>query len=183
MIHVDPNISNLFADIMAASSSHLNWLIVRNHNAFLLKKTNIPKPFSTVRTATQCVRLVLLLWPIPVFVQEPGNLMNVSSFRYSGLVHKKTVGIVPAADKKGFTLVYKKRKNTNKPAKNVAKITFKAGPRRSLSKLRKHLTTQKYRKDLTKAALRRASAVMRSQKVAVSKKAAPKAAAAPKKAE
>lgn len=46
----------------------------------------------------------------------------MSSFRYSGLVHNKTVGIVPAADKKGFTLVYKKKHNPNKPAKNVAKV-------------------------------------------------------------
>lgn len=31
-----------------ASSSHLNWLIIRNNNAFLLKKRDIKKPFSTV---------------------------------------------------------------------------------------------------------------------------------------
>lgn len=97
--------------------------------------------------------------------------MNVSSYRYSGLVHKKSVGIV-AADKKGFTLVYKKAKNVNLPAKNVAKVTFKAGPRRSLGKLKKQLNNMKYRKDLTKAALRRASAIMRSQKVAAKKPAA-----------
>ena len=144
---------------MAASSSHLNWLIVRQHNAFQLKKTNIPKPFSS----------------------EPGNLMNVSSFRYSGLVHKKTVNVVPA-DKKGFTLVYKKTKNVNKPAQNTAKIIFKAGPRRSLGKLKKQLTNMKYRKDLTKAALRRASAILRSQKVAA-KKPAPAKVGATKKAE
>lgn len=33
---------------MAASSSHLNWLVVRQWNAFQIKKTNIPKPFSKV---------------------------------------------------------------------------------------------------------------------------------------
>ena len=31
-----------------ATSSHLNWLIVRDHNAFMLKQRNIPKPFSKV---------------------------------------------------------------------------------------------------------------------------------------
>lgn len=112
-------------------------------------------------------------------LQEPGNLMNVSSYRYSGLVHKKSVNIV-AADKKGFTVVYKKTRNVNKPAKNVAKVTFKSGPRRSLGKLKKQLTSMKYRKDLTKAALRRASAIMQSQKIAA--KPAAKAGAA-KKAE
>lgn len=30
------------------ASPDLNWLIVRNNNAYLLKKRNIKKPFSTV---------------------------------------------------------------------------------------------------------------------------------------
>lgn len=33
---------------MATSSSHLNWLVVRQWNAFQVKKTNIAKPFSKV---------------------------------------------------------------------------------------------------------------------------------------
>jgi len=70
-------------------SAHLTWLIIRNNNAYLLKKRNIKKPFST----------------------EANNLTNLSSFRYSGLIHKKSVGIVPAPDK-GFTVVYKKSRAT-----------------------------------------------------------------------
>lgn len=35
---------------MAAVSADLSWLIIRNNNAHLLKKRNIKKPFSTVRT-------------------------------------------------------------------------------------------------------------------------------------
>lgn len=31
-----------------ATSSHLNWLIVRDQNAFLIKRRNIKKPFSKV---------------------------------------------------------------------------------------------------------------------------------------
>ncbi|GAB0093877.1 60S ribosomal protein L28 [Sergentomyia squamirostris] len=131
-----------------ATSSHLNWLIVRNCNSHLLKKRDIPKPFST----------------------ERNNLTNLSSFKYSGLVHHKTVAVVPA-DKKGFTVVYKKKKYQNKPAKSLVKVTMKSGPRRSLHKLKKMLGAQKYRKDLTKAALRRASAVLRSQKPTAAKKA------------
>ncbi|XP_055683984.1 60S ribosomal protein L28 [Lutzomyia longipalpis] len=131
-----------------ASSSHLNWLIVRNCNAYLLKKRDIPKPFST----------------------ERNNLTNLSSFRYSGLVHHKTLAVLPA-DKKGFTVVYKKKNCENKPAKSSVKVTMKSGPRRSLYKLKKTLKAQRYRKDLTKAALRRASAVLRSQKPTNPKKA------------
>jgi len=124
-----------------ATSSHLNWLIIRDNHSFLLKKRDIKKPFST----------------------EPNNLTNVSSFRYSGLVHKKTLGVVPASEN-GFTVVMKKRKASQCPAKNTVKVTMKAGPRRSLKKLRNLLTGLKYRKDLTQAAVRRASAVLRSQK-------------------
>ncbi|XP_055844417.1 60S ribosomal protein L28 [Episyrphus balteatus] len=131
---------------MATSSSHLNWLIVRNNNAFLLKKTDIKKPFST----------------------EPNNLTNISSYRYSGLVHKKTLGVIPA--KKGFTVCMKKGKYQNRPSKNSVRVTMKAGPRRSLKKLRNLLTGNKYRSDLKQAALRKASAILRSQKPAPVKK-------------
>ncbi|XP_055911513.1 60S ribosomal protein L28 [Eupeodes corollae] len=132
---------------MATSSSHLNWLIIRNNNAFLLKKTDVKKPFST----------------------EPNNLTNISSYRYSGLVHKKTLGVVPA--KKGFTVVMKKGKHQNRPSKNTVRVTMKAGPRRSLKKLRNLITGSKYRSDLKQAALRKASAILRSQKPAPVKKA------------
>ncbi|XP_012287371.1 60S ribosomal protein L28 [Orussus abietinus] len=130
-------------------SSHLNWMIIRNNNAFLLKKRNINKPFST----------------------EPNNLTNLSSYRYSGLIHRKSVGIVDTPDKKGFTVVYKKAKCVNKPAKAIVRTEMKAGARRSLYKLRTLLGRNKYRVDLTKAALRRASAVLRSLKPLPAKKA------------
>ncbi|XP_055376943.1 60S ribosomal protein L28 [Condylostylus longicornis] len=132
-----------------STSSHLNWLIIRNHNSFMLKKRDVKKPFST----------------------EPNNLTNLSSYRYSGLVHKKTIAVVPASDKKGFTVITKKGKYQNRPSKNSVSVTFKAGPRRSLKKLRKYLLHNKYRYDLKQAALRRASAVLRSQKPRASKKA------------
>lgn len=83
------------------------------------------------------------------FLQEPNNLTNVSSYRYSGIVHKKTLGIVPAADKKGFAVVLKKGKYAQRPAKSTVRVNMKAGPKRSLKKLRNLLTGSKYRKDLT----------------------------------
>ncbi|GLV33641.1 Actin-related protein 3 [Carabus blaptoides fortunei] len=123
-------------------SAHLSWMILRNNNAFLLKKRNISKPFST----------------------EPSNLANLNSFRYNGLIHKKTVGIVEPKDKKGFTVVYKKANKQNKPRRATITRTMKSGPRRSLYKLRRLMDKNSYRKDLTKVALRRASAILRSQK-------------------
>lgn len=127
--------------------------------------------------------------------QECNNLTNQSSYRYSGLVHRKNVGIVDNPDKKGFSVVYKKAKAVNKPAKATVRSTMKAGARRSLYKLKTLLTKNKYRVDLTKvcesivtnssnsilglmlsteyvlqAALRRASAVLQSQKPLPAKK-------------
>lgn len=46
---------------------------------------------------------VFVLW------QEPNNLKARNSFRFNGLVHKKTVGVQPAADGKGVVVVLKKR--------------------------------------------------------------------------
>lgn len=43
-----------------ATSSHLNWLIIRNNNAFLLKKRDVKKPFSTVSEDSS--QYSLLIW-------------------------------------------------------------------------------------------------------------------------
>ncbi|XP_039286513.1 60S ribosomal protein L28-like [Nilaparvata lugens] len=123
-------------------SAHLTWMIIRGNNSYLLKKRNINKPFST----------------------EPNNLLNVASFRYNGLIHRKSVGIEAPADKKGFTVVTKRAKKHHKPGKSLVKTTMKSGPARSLLKLRRMLKKTHYRTDLTKAALRRASAILKSQK-------------------
>jgi len=79
------------------------------------------------------------------------------------------VGIEPAADGKGLVLVNKKTKFLNKPSKNLNKATIKHGARRSLRSV-KNFFTSNYRNDLKMAALRRASAVLRSQRVIQVKK-------------
>ncbi|CAH2088015.1 unnamed protein product [Euphydryas editha] len=135
-------------------SSHLNWMIIRNNNAFLVKKRNIKKPFS----------------------KEPNNVTNLNAYRYNGLIHKKAIGVVENPNRKGFTVVYKKAKATNKPAKNLIRRPFKAGARRSLHKVKRLIRANNYRTDLAKATLRRASAILRSQRPIKEKK--PKAAPA-----
>ncbi len=122
-------------------SSDVAWAIVRNNSAYLLKKRGCPKPFST----------------------DPMNLTNKNSKRYNGFVNTKAVGIAPAADNKGFTVTTKTTK-TNRPGKNSKTVTMKAGPRRSLHKVKAMINKQRYRKDLSKAALRRAAVIVRSQK-------------------
>merc|ERR1739845_337728 len=78
------------------------------------------------------------------FSTDPMNLTNKHSMRHTG-----------TANKKG---------NANKPGKNRQTVTMKAGPRRSLHKVKALVVKQRYRKDLSKAALRRAAVIIRSQK-------------------
>lgn len=47
--------------------------------------------------------------PSPASLQEPNNLKARNSFRYNGLIHRKTVGVEPAADGKGVVVVMKRR--------------------------------------------------------------------------
>ena len=74
-----------FLAVSSIMSSEIAWAITRNNSAFLLKKRNCPKPFST----------------------DPMNLTNKHSQRYTGLVNKKAVAVAPAADNKGFTVTIK----------------------------------------------------------------------------
>ena len=82
-------------------SSDIAWAITRNNSAFLLKKRNCPKPFST----------------------DPMNLTNKHSQRYVGLVNKKAVAIAPASDNKGFTVTIKKGSG-NRPGKGKVRSWF-----------------------------------------------------------
>ncbi|XP_034232433.1 60S ribosomal protein L28 [Thrips palmi] len=123
-------------------TSHLSWMVIRNNSAFLLKKRGVKKPFST----------------------EPLNLTGLNSYKYNGLVHKKVLGINATADNKGFVVSHKKANNERFPVKSHVKTTFKAGARRSLYKLKNFVGKNKYRPELVKPALRKASAILRSQK-------------------
>uniref|UniRef100_A0A8D2K095 Large ribosomal subunit protein eL28 n=1 Tax=Theropithecus gelada TaxID=9565 RepID=A0A8D2K095_THEGE len=69
----------------AATSAHLQWMVVRNCSSFLIKRNK--QTYST----------------------EPNNLKARNSFRYNGLIHRKTVGVEPAADGKGVVVVIKRR--------------------------------------------------------------------------
>ena len=75
----------LFFLAVSIMSAEIAWAVTRNNSAFLLKKRNCPKPFST----------------------DPMNLTNKHSQRYTGLVNKKAVAVAPAADNKGFTVTIK----------------------------------------------------------------------------
>lgn len=69
-----------------------------------------------------------------------------------------------------FDCLFSFSKFQNKPQKAAVSVTFKAGPRRSLRNLKRVIKNNKYRRDLTQVALRRASAIIRSQKPVKGKK-------------
>ncbi|XP_034506939.1 60S ribosomal protein L28-like [Ailuropoda melanoleuca] len=111
-------------------SAHLQWMIVRNCSSFLIKRNK--QTYST----------------------EPNNLKARNSFRYNGLIHRKTVGVEPAADGKGIVVVLKKRAGQRKPATSYEKVTINKNARATLSSLRHIIRKNNYRKDLRMAALR-----------------------------
>uniref|UniRef100_A0AAR2KXA3 Large ribosomal subunit protein eL28 n=2 Tax=Pygocentrus nattereri TaxID=42514 RepID=A0AAR2KXA3_PYGNA len=127
-------------------SSHLQWMVIRNNSSFLIKRNG--QTYST----------------------EPNNLKARNAFRFNGLVHRKTVGVEQAADGKGVVVILKKRAGQRKPVKSYEKITINKNSRTTLSRLRNIIRKNSYRKDLCMAALRRASAILRSQKPVVVKK-------------
>eukprot|EP00069_Balaena_mysticetus_P004172 bmy_04465T0 len=65
-------------------SARLQWLVVRNCSSFLIKRNK--QTYST----------------------KPSNLKARNSFRHNGLIHRKTVGVKPAADSKGVVVVMKR---------------------------------------------------------------------------
>uniref|UniRef100_A0ABM5G0D2 Large ribosomal subunit protein eL28 n=1 Tax=Pogona vitticeps TaxID=103695 RepID=A0ABM5G0D2_9SAUR len=126
-------------------SAHLQWMIVRNCSSFLIKRNK--QTYST----------------------KPNNPKAHNSFRYNGLIHCKTVGVEPAADRKG-TVVLKKRAGQQKPATSYEKITINKNARATLSSLRPIIRKNSYHKDLCMAALYCASALLCSQKPLMVKK-------------
>ncbi|KAJ8286580.1 hypothetical protein GJAV_G00040790 [Gymnothorax javanicus] len=142
-----PSFSHPFLPLKGVNmSSHLQWMVIRNCSSFLIKRNG--QTYST----------------------EPNNLKSKNSFRFNGLVHRKTVGVEPAADGKGVVVVLKKRAGQRKPATSYEKITINKNSRATLSSLRHIIRKNNYRKDLRMAALRRASAILKSQKPVVVKK-------------
>ncbi|XP_043914647.1 60S ribosomal protein L28 [Protopterus annectens] len=127
-------------------SSHLQWMVIRNCSSFLIKRNN------------------------QVYSTEPNNLKARHSFRYNGLIHRKTVGVEPAPDGKGVVVVLKKRSGQHKPATCYEKMTINKNARATLNSVRHIIRKNKYRKDLRMAALRRVSAILKSQKPVIVKK-------------
>ncbi|KAF9507979.1 hypothetical protein BS47DRAFT_1332987 [Hydnum rufescens UP504] len=118
-------------------SSDLQWLLLKNHNSFLVKR--VPEG--------------------PIFSTEPGNLRNIHSHKYSGLGNSKTISIQEVNGSIRVT--------THKPSASIHKVKSAKhstilrrnnGPRRSAGIISAH-ARQGYRPDLRTSALARVSAL------------------------
>ncbi|XP_037584064.1 60S ribosomal protein L28-like [Cebus imitator] len=121
-------------------SAHLQLMVVRNCSSFLIKRNKLN--YST----------------------EPINLKARNYFRYSRLIHHKTVGVESAADGKGVVVVMKRTSGQRKPATSYLRTNNNKNVRATLSSTRHMICKNKYHPDLRMAAIRRASAILRSQK-------------------
>ncbi|KAI8145219.1 ribosomal protein L28e [Fennellomyces sp. T-0311] len=118
-------------------SAELVWALVKNNNSFLVKRSGVQ------------------------FSSEPGNLANLNTFKYSGLANNKTVDIRGTG--RGVQVTTKIVKKANTPAKALNKTVITKSRRATAKSVANLIAKTKYRADLRKAALARASAVYSSQ--------------------
>ncbi|TFL06558.1 ribosomal L28e protein family-domain-containing protein [Pterulicium gracile] len=124
-------------------SNDLTWLLLRNNNSFLVKR--VPEG--------------------PVFSKEPGNLRNLHSAKYSGLVNNKTIDVSQLPN---GAIQVKSRKAKTTPhtiakAHHTTTIRPRSGGRRALG-ITSSFARRGYRPDLRTAALSRVSALQRAQR-------------------
>ncbi|OAP56989.1 hypothetical protein AYL99_09101 [Fonsecaea erecta] len=125
-------------------SGDLIWEVVRNNNAFLVKR----KSGGGVQ-----------------FSRDPFNLVNKHSRKHAGFVNDKAVSI-QANEKGGVTLLTKKSGSSHKPASHYN--THAYGKTTSNRKIYKSVADavgkRSYRGDLNRDAVARASALKDSQR-------------------
>ncbi|KAF9011316.1 ribosomal L28e/Mak16 [Cyathus striatus] len=124
-------------------SNDLQWLLLRNNNAFLVKR--VPEG--------------------PIFSRESGNLRNLHSYKYSGLVNAKTIDVSDTSA--GIKVTTRKTKaSPQSVSKGFATTTIRprSGGRRALGVVAKLTAKKGYRADLRTATLARVSALIAAQK-------------------
>ncbi|WFD35530.1 hypothetical protein MCUN1_002386 [Malassezia cuniculi] len=124
------------------STQDLQWLIVRKNNSFLVKQKGLGRVFS----------------------REPGNLASLHSYKYSGVINDKGVGIVPAENGRGVVVTKKKVNANPRGVRGIrSSSTIKGGSRKVAGAVANLVTKGNYRADLRKAAVARATAIVRAQ--------------------
>ncbi|WFD29546.1 hypothetical protein MSPP1_000555 [Malassezia sp. CBS 17886] len=124
------------------STQDLQWLIVRKSNSHLVKQKGLGRIFS----------------------REPGNLTALHSYKHSGIVNDKAVGIKPNTSKRGIVLTTKKSKASPRAVRGArTTATISGGPRRVAGAVSHTVTQNGYRPDLRKDAVARATAIVNAQ--------------------
>ncbi|XP_052018637.1 60S ribosomal protein L28-like [Apodemus sylvaticus] len=122
-------------------SAQLQWVVVQNCSSFFIKKNK------------------------QTYTTESNNLKTPNSFRYNGLIHRKTIGVQPAADGNGIMVVMQCRSRQRKPATYYVRTTINKNTQATLSCLR-----HKDRSDMHMVPIQRVGAILRSQKPVVGKR-------------
>ncbi|KAI0814849.1 ribosomal L28e/Mak16 [Irpex lacteus] len=138
-------------------SSDLVWLLTRKSNAFLVKR--VPEG--------------------PIFSKEHGNLLNLHSYKYSGIANEKAIHV--AQGPSSIQIVSRKEGSSPHAVRKSfvsTSVRSRSGPRRAAGVVAA-FAKRGYRPDLRKAALARTSALILAQK---EKKATPPKKARGKKA-
>mmetsp|Transcript_9699 Transcript_9699/g.14611 ORF Transcript_9699/g.14611 Transcript_9699/m.14611 type:complete len:151 (+) Transcript_9699:69-521(+) len=131
---------------MSRVSDSLIWQVVKNNNSFLHKREQ------TARSgAVQ-------------FSAETGNLMNVNSFKYSGLANSKAVDITSDKDNRVY-LKTKAPRKCNAPRKNVATTPLRKDRVRSEKVVKSRGCSSFYRADLSAAAKIKYNKALRDARV------------------
>ncbi|KAJ1337613.1 large subunit ribosomal protein L28e [Microdochium nivale] len=126
------------------ASADLVWEIVRNQNAYLVKrKTGGGVQFSS----------------------DPLNLTNKHSRKYAGFVNDKAIGVVPG-EKGGVTVISKRAADVQKPAKCINTTNYHGGKtsRNTYKAVANHTAKNSYRPDLREVAVARTSHLLQSQR-------------------
>ncbi|KAI8371356.1 ribosomal protein L28e [Radiomyces spectabilis] len=118
-------------------SGDLVWAIIKNNNSFLVKRPGVQ------------------------FSAEKNNLLNLNTYKYSGLANAKTAAIQPAA--RGVRVTLTKAKNAQTPAKATHSVVIAKTRRQTAKSVANLIARSKYRPDLRAAALARASAIISSK--------------------
>eukprot|EP00824_Muranothrix_gubernata_P020167 TRINITY_DN40415_c0_g1_i1.p3 TRINITY_DN40415_c0_g1~~TRINITY_DN40415_c0_g1_i1.p3 ORF type:complete len:154 (+),score=23.56 TRINITY_DN40415_c0_g1_i1:28-462(+) len=123
-----------------AASPDLLWALVCNSSSFLVKRNGV------------------------TFTKEPMNLTQKNQFKYSGLVARRAVGIVPT--EKGAVLKMKLPKASQKrmPKSSVRSVPLTRDARRGARTIASEIGISHYRRDLQAAALARWSKIKKSLK-------------------
>merc|ERR1712157_708763 len=119
-------------------SASLQWAIINKFNSKDIRKSGI------------------------TWSKEAGHLKGKKSFKYSTLVNPGDVTVAANSDG-GVVVTTTGSKNANKPAKNATSVVIKKNSRATFKSIRNTIRTNNFRKDQKRAAVKKASAILRSQ--------------------